>query len=52
MKGERTQDPEQHLRGRPTDLAMVPLFTVGEVLPVGAFQVLHGTNIGPETDQE
>lgn len=38
----------EHLRGFPADLAMVPLFAVGEVLLVGAFELLHGTNVGPE----
>lgn len=35
-------------RGFSADLAMVPLFAVGEVFLVGAFELLHGTNIGPE----
>lgn len=38
-------------RGFSTDLAMVPLFAVGEVFLVGAFELLHGTNIGPEREQ-
>lgn len=35
-------------RGFPADLAVVPLFTVGEVFLIGAFDLLHGTNIWSE----
>lgn len=38
-------------RGFSTDLAMVPLFAVGEVFLVGAFELLHGANVGPEREQ-
>lgn len=38
----------EHLRGLPADLSMVPLSAVGEVLLVGALELLHGTNVGPE----
>lgn len=54
LQGRRTPEEEnprggaEHLRGFPADLAMVPLFAVGEVLPVGAFELLHGANVGPE----
>lgn len=33
-------------RGFATDLAVVPLFAVGEIFLISAFQLLHGTNIG------
>lgn len=36
-----------HSRGLAADLSMVPLLAVGEVLLIGAFNLLHGTNVGP-----
>ena len=30
------------------DLAMVPLLAVGEILLAGAFELLHGADVGPE----
>lgn len=39
-------------RGFPTDLAVVPLFAVGEVFLVGAFELLHGTDVWTERDTE
>lgn len=32
-------------RGFAADLAVVPLFAVGEIFLISAFQLLHGTNI-------
>lgn len=43
---------QSDLRGFPADLAMVPLFAVGEILPGGVFKVLHGTDVGPGTHSE
>lgn len=38
-------------RGFSTDLAMVPLFAVGEIFLVGAFKLLHGANIRSEREK-
>lgn len=38
-------------RGFPADLAVVPLFAVGEVLLIGSFQLLHGANVRSEREQ-
>lgn len=39
------------LRGFATDLAVVPLFAVGEIFLAGASNLLHGANIGSETEE-
>lgn len=38
-------------RGFAADLPVVPLFAVGEIFLVRAFNLLHGTNIRSETEQ-
>lgn len=43
---------ESDSRGLAADLAVVPLFAVGEVFLVGAFKLLHGTNVWSERDAE
>lgn len=51
MCGCRQFDGRSDSRGFSTDLAMVPLFAVGEIFLIGAFQLLHGTNIRPEREK-
>lgn len=36
----------KYSRCLPTDLPLVPLLAVGEIFPVGANQLLHGTDVG------
>lgn len=38
-------------RGLAADLAMVPLFAVGEIFLIGSFYLLHGTNIWSEREK-
>lgn len=45
-----SDDSESDSRGLSADLAMVPLFAVGEVFLVGAFELLHGANVRPERE--
>lgn len=39
----------RHSRGFATDFPLVPLLAVGEVLLVGADELLHSTHVGAET---
>lgn len=47
----RVQSLVSDSRGFATDLAMVPLFAVGEVFLVSAFDLLHRTDIGSEREE-